>query len=151
MFHKYFKEIKDEDEIEIFFHQYAIGDLLFYRETLYNLYGVQKRNPKIREKKLDRRERADLVRIKTELYNHLKKMDWTLNDLFRVLDKNNDREVSYQEFLDGMKKILSSTDADKLFHAIDIDDSKSLTMDEVSQELQNINAAIVLDSIKSTL
>ena len=83
VFSKHFKEVKDDKELEAFFHQYSIGDLLFYREQLLHLYGEEKKiMPHIRTKKLKKEEQAELMRIKTSLYSHIKRKGWNVNTLF---------------------------------------------------------------------
>ena len=93
-----YQEIEDE-EIEKFFNTYAIGNLLYYREQLMFLYGKQsKKLPNARNFiKKNPEQVREMRRLKVDLFNYIKKNNYTLEELFAVLDKNRNNEVTLAE------------------------------------------------------
>ena len=92
-------------------------------------------------------EVKELLHLKTKLYNFVKKKNYSLEELFAILDKNKNNEVDLEEMINGLGSALGESGCTTLFRAIDIDRSNSLTIDELRQELDVINAALVLDKI----
>ena len=93
-----YQEIENE-EIEKFFNTYAIGNLLYYREQLMFLYGKQsKKLPHARNFiKKNPEQVREMRRLKVDLFNYIKKNNYTLEELFAVLDKNRNNEVTLAE------------------------------------------------------
>jgi Ca2+-binding EF-hand superfamily protein len=78
---------------------------------------------------------------------HLTKNDYSLDTFFKILDKNENKELDYEELetgLFGRVDGLSKSDVRILFDAVDFDRSRQITIDELREELSTINAVILL-------
>ena len=73
---------------------------------------------------------------------------YTIAELIAVLDRNNDKEISLDEFLRETKTFLEEAEAVELFRAIDHDNTQTLTHDEIIIELASVSATIILSKIK---
>ena len=110
-----------------------------------------KKLPKIRMVALKKEEKAELVQIKTALWNWMKKNNYSMGNLYAILDKNKDGSITCDEMVDRLGQAIGEKQAVALFGAIDINRDGSLDMGEVRQELQFINAAQVLTTMRETI
>jgi len=139
-----------EDDVRAFFEDHQIGGLFCYREQLLYMYGPP---PKALPmggafRKRTKASIDELVRIKKLLYDYIRAKGHTLESLFAVIDRDRSGDLSVHELIKGLDGYLSEQEAISLFNATDVDNSNTITMDELVQELATINAALVLDGIK---
>ena len=61
-----------------------------------------KKLPKIRMVALKKEEKAELVQIKTALWNWMKKNNYSMGNLYAILDKNKDGSITRDEMVDRL-------------------------------------------------
>ena len=110
-----------------------------------------KKLPKIRMVALKKEEKAELVQIKTALWNWMKKNNYSMDNLYAILDQNQDGSITCEEMVARLGEAIGKKQAVVLFGAIDVNRDGRLDMGEVRQELENINAAQVLTTMKETI
>ena len=76
--------------------------------------------------------------------------DYSLDVIFRYLDKDNSKGVSLPELQKGID-FLSNEECKVLFEAIDKDRSGEITLNEIVTECSKINCAYVLFKIQEFL
>ena len=91
-----------------------------------------------------------LTSVKMDILRYCQTKKYSLEDLFAVMDKNKDKDISLTELRAGLKDAVKESSIVDLFRLMDADNSNSISIDELRGELNIINAAIVLDGIKAS-
>ena len=76
--------------------------------------------------------------MKKELEKFLIRKNYTLNEFYRIIDKNDDQSISLNEFVLAVKTFLTEDFAINLFKAIDHNNTKELSKDEFHMELASV-------------
>lgn len=76
--------------------------------------------------------------MKKELEKFLIRKNYTLNEFYRIIDKNDDQSISFNEFVLAVKTFLTEDFAINLFKAIDHNNTKELSKDEFHMELASV-------------
>lgn len=79
------------------------------------------------------------------------KHDYSIEVIFKFLDKNNSDGVSIQELTAGLKPILTEEESRVFFDAVDADKSGELSYNEIINECSKINCAYALKKINDIL
>lgn len=87
--------------------------------------------------------------MKKELEKFLIRKNYTLNEFYRIIDKNDDQSISLNEFVLAVKTFLTEDFAINLFKAIDHNNTKELSKDEFHMELASVQASFYIKKIRS--
>ena len=92
-----------------------------------------------------------LTSIKGKIQEHIMKHDYSLEVIFKFLDKDKSNDVSIEELTRGLKELLTAEECRILFLAVDKDHSGGISYDEIITECSKINCGYVLSKMKSVL
>ena len=96
---RYIKKGLEESQVEAFFERYQMDGLFFYREMLLYLYGPKPKKLPRGKKKGTTKQTNELVRIKVQLYKFLKDKNYSLEELFKIIDKDNSGDIDVNELI----------------------------------------------------
>lgn len=74
-----------------------------------------------------------------------------MHDLYEICNREKAKEITGNSFCDGLKSVLTFSEADLLFKAIDHDKSRTISVEELAAELAVINAAIVFEELRNRI
>merc|ERR1712166_178582 len=76
--------------------------------------------------------------IKQKLKRHMEKNSWSLNDLYKICNKQNNGTVTLLNFQAATKGCLDVNEANKLFMCMDTDKSNDCSEQELIAELASV-------------
>lgn len=92
-----------------------------------------------------------LKHIKAKIQEHMLSKDYSLEVIFKFLDKDKSDGISIVELTRGLKDVLNEEECRILFAAVDKDHSGEISYNEIITECARINCAYVLFKIKQLM
>lgn len=124
-----------DDQCEKFHKSISDGNVCYYKEALLTRYRPAVQNKFAEMSSRSPEMQTKLEAIKKKIYNYLLQKNWEIEDLFRVLDKDDSKGISVDEFAAGTKAFLSQEEAITLFTATDKRSVKEIDLLALKSEL----------------
>jgi hypothetical protein len=139
-------------ETRAFFDEHEIGQRFYYREVLLQKFGQQagaKNIPGLRSQ--DAQKAAAIAQIKEKLRAYMVRKQWSLDNLIAIFTgTRKGGDIMVNDFAEALKPILDLGEATTLFAAIDVDNSRDISREEILSELAILNAALSFETLRST-
>jgi hypothetical protein len=121
--------------------------ICYFKEALLHRYAPPKnlfaeqatRDPEIESK---------LKEIRKKIYDHLVKKDWTLEEFFRIVDKDDSKGITVMELTVGVKDVLTEDEALTLFKIADRRKENQVDLASLKHELVQIKVARILEKLE---
>lgn len=79
------------------------------------------------------------------------KKEWSLKNLIAIFQGGNfGKSIMCNDFMQQLSSIITNQEAIMLFNAIDVDNSKDISVEEIQSELAILNAALCFEKMRST-